>query len=217
MHKPKQNAPETAIEMDTPDRILDAAEGLFIEHGYAATSMRAIANGARVNLAATNYHFGSKKGLLAAVLHRRIEPINHKRLLLLEELKISERQLTVRAILEVFFQPVAEAIGMGMSVPRLMGRMYGEPESLIKPILEAEFSTVATAFQSALSLAMPDVPKEQLRFRFHLMIGSMIHLLQFPTPLGAASAPENSADDITYLVDFVEAGLLQNKQGNQNA
>ena len=45
---------------DTRERILDAAESLFIEHGFAATSLRAIATLAQVNLAATNYHFGSK-------------------------------------------------------------------------------------------------------------------------------------------------------------
>ena len=52
----------------TRDRILDAAEELFVEMGYAATSLRAIAQLADVNLAATNYHFGSKEGLLAAIV-----------------------------------------------------------------------------------------------------------------------------------------------------
>ena len=61
---------------DTRERILDAAEALIIERGFAATSLRAIADRARVNLAATNYHFGSKMGLLAAVFHRIVEPIN---------------------------------------------------------------------------------------------------------------------------------------------
>ena len=59
---------------DTQDRILDAAEQLFVERGYSATSLRAIANEAEVNLAATNYHFGTKEGLLAAVIHRHMHP-----------------------------------------------------------------------------------------------------------------------------------------------
>lgn len=208
-----RNAPE---QLETPDRILDAAEHLFIEHGYAATSIRAIASAAAVNLAAANYHFGSKKGLLAAVLHRRIEPINNKRLLLLEELRKSERTLTVRSILEVFFQPVSESIAMGLPVPRLMGRMYGEPEALVKPILEGEFSEVAGQFQAALSNALPMVPLEELRFRFHLMIGSMIHLLQFPAPIGVPSDPDTFSEDIRKLIDFVEAGLTQQQPGCKN-
>ena len=73
---------------DTREKILDAAEALFVERGYAATSLRAIATAAGVNLAATNYHFGSKMGLFAAVFHRRIEPINQQRLVLLNELRV---------------------------------------------------------------------------------------------------------------------------------
>ena len=55
---------------DTATRILDAAERLFVEHGFEATSLRTITQQAEVNLAAVNYHFGSKKELIQAVLDR---------------------------------------------------------------------------------------------------------------------------------------------------
>lgn len=45
----------------TKARILDAAEDLFVEHGFEAMSMRQITSRAAVNLAAVNYHFGSKE------------------------------------------------------------------------------------------------------------------------------------------------------------
>ncbi|MBT5685956.1 MAG: TetR/AcrR family transcriptional regulator, partial [Gammaproteobacteria bacterium] len=51
---------------NTQTKILDAAEYLFVEQGYAATSLRAIASAAGVNLAATHYYFGSKKGLFGS-------------------------------------------------------------------------------------------------------------------------------------------------------
>ena len=70
---------------DTREKILDAAELLFIERGFAATSLRAIASRAGVNLAATHYHFGSKEGLLRATVDRRMEPLNEERVRLLEE------------------------------------------------------------------------------------------------------------------------------------
>ncbi len=47
----------------TRERILKAAERLFAEHGYDATSVRAIVAKARVNQAAINYHFAGKEGL----------------------------------------------------------------------------------------------------------------------------------------------------------
>ncbi len=60
----------------TKERILDAAEHLFSEHDLSATSLRAITSAAQVNLAAVNYHFGNKEGLIHAVFARRLEPVN---------------------------------------------------------------------------------------------------------------------------------------------
>ena len=74
---------------DTKERILDAAEGLFADRGFPGTSMRDITQGADANIAAVNYHFGSKEALLLAVLERRIEPVNQARLARLDELESS--------------------------------------------------------------------------------------------------------------------------------
>ena len=49
-----------------------------MEHGYEATSLRAITAAADVNLAAVNYHFGSKEELFQAVLTRRLDPMNQR-------------------------------------------------------------------------------------------------------------------------------------------
>ena len=46
--------------IDTKQKILDAAEQLIAEQGYAATSLRQIIAEAGVNLASIHYHFGSK-------------------------------------------------------------------------------------------------------------------------------------------------------------
>jgi AcrR family transcriptional regulator len=69
---------------DTKSRILDAAETLFIECGYEAMSLRQITSRAEVNLAAVNYHFGSKEALIHAMLSRRLDRLNQERVKLLE-------------------------------------------------------------------------------------------------------------------------------------
>ena len=68
---------------DTKGRILEATELLFIEFGYEAMSLRQITARAKVNLAAVNYHFGSKEALMQSVLGRRLDPLNTRRLALL--------------------------------------------------------------------------------------------------------------------------------------
>src|SRR5580765_1237727 len=77
---PLERAADTT---DTKSKILDAAEELFMEHGFEATSLRLITTAATVNLAAVNYHFGSKEELFQAVLTRRLDPMNRDRMQLL--------------------------------------------------------------------------------------------------------------------------------------
>ena len=76
-----------ATSADTKTRILDAAERLFVEHGFEATSLRQLTTAAGVNLAAVNYHFGSKEELFQAVLTRRLDPMNQERIERLEKLE----------------------------------------------------------------------------------------------------------------------------------
>ena len=82
--------------LETQAKILDAAEELFVEMGFAATPVRAIAERAGVNLAAAHYHFGSKEGLLGAAFHRAVAPINTARLRSLDLLEARNEPLTVR-------------------------------------------------------------------------------------------------------------------------
>ena len=81
-------------QTDTKDRILDVAEELFAAKGYQATSLRAITSKAGVNLAAVNYHFGSKESLVAEVIIRRVVPLNEERLQKLERADSGEAPLS---------------------------------------------------------------------------------------------------------------------------
>jgi TetR/AcrR family transcriptional regulator len=60
---------------ETRDRILDCAEALFAENGFAATSVRDIANAARLKPASLYNHFPGKQQLYEAVLDRGLEPL----------------------------------------------------------------------------------------------------------------------------------------------
>ena len=70
----------------TKERILDTAEALFMEHGFEATGLRSMTTAAGVNLAAVNYHFGTKEELFEAVLTRRLDPMNQERVALLDQM-----------------------------------------------------------------------------------------------------------------------------------
>ncbi len=197
---------------DTRERILDAAEALIIERGFAATSLRAIADRAKVNLAATNYHFGSKTGLLAAVFHRIVEPINAERLRRISTLERSVRSLTINEILAALCMPLVEASGNN-NLLQVMGRIYSEPESVTKPIIESEFTETANRFIAALARELPDVELETLRWRFHFMIGSVIHLMRVQAPIGQQPSAERLQQGVQQLIEYSAAGLTA--QGDQ--
>src|SRR5512145_2902278 len=72
---------------ETRTRILDAAEELFMQHGFEGASMRMLTARAGVNLAAINYHFGSKDALIEAVFRRRLDVMNAERIAQLERLE----------------------------------------------------------------------------------------------------------------------------------
>src|SRR5258707_8895507 len=91
--------------LPTKDRILDAAEKLFGTNGFEATSLRDITTYAQVNLAAVNYHFQSKDSLIEAVIARRIEPVNRKRL---ERLDAIGENPSVEQILTAYLGPLFE-------------------------------------------------------------------------------------------------------------
>ena len=127
--------PSRAESAATQERILDAAEALFVEMGFAATSLRAIAARADVNLAAAHYHFGSKQGLFGATVHRRVAHANEMRLRGLDELEARATPATVEEIIALFFEPLTDESVRSKVLP-LIARIYAEPESISMPLLE---------------------------------------------------------------------------------
>ena len=75
-----REAPDSGANGATRERILNAAELLFVEQGFEATSLRQITTKAAANLAAVNYHFGSKQALIREVFERRLRVLNAERL-----------------------------------------------------------------------------------------------------------------------------------------
>src|SRR5215469_4852174 len=109
--------------IDTKQKILDAAERLIADQGYAATSLRHIIAEAGVNLAAVHYHFGSKEDLLDQLILDKASPVNAERLRLLErfEAESAGRPVPVDRVLAAFFDPMIESGSRSPQFVKLMG------------------------------------------------------------------------------------------------
>ena len=164
--------------IDTRERILDAAERLFMAHGYDGTSMRQITGEAVVNLAAVNYHFGSKESLMQEVFRRRLDWLNEERLRVLDEMETAAegQPLKPSQIVDGFFGTLLRLAGDeshgGMVFLRLLGRTHPEPSEFIRTFLADEYAGVMERYKQALFKALPDVPRAEIVWRFHFMLGA---------------------------------------------
>ena len=164
--------------IDTRERILDAAERLFMAHGYDGTSRRQITGDAGVNLAAVNYHFGSKEALMQEVFRRRLDWLNDERLRVLDEMEVAAggNPLKPSQIVDGFFgtllRMAEDQNRGGLTFLRLLGRTLTEPSEFIRAFLADEYADVMERYKKALFRALPDVPKEEIVWRFHFMLGA---------------------------------------------
>lgn len=173
----------TKLNPDTRERILDVAEHEFMSHGYEGTSMRMITSRAEVNLAAINYHFGSKEGLLREVFRRRLAWLNSERLSVLDALEeqANGAPLKPSQILEAFFGTLLR-IGEdeergGMTFLRLLGRTLTDPSEFIRAFFATEYTDVIDRYKLALFRALPDVPKAEIVWRLHFMLGAVSYAI----------------------------------------
>lgn len=199
-------------DRSTRDRILDAAERLFAEHGFAGTSHRQITAAAGVNLAAVNYHFGSKEKLFLAAVLRRLEPVNRRRLEMLAEVEAKSDPPRLEEVARAFVAPVVEARGEEGEenvLGRLMARAVGEPGGWAERILPIAFGSVAERFLGALQRALPGARREDLTWGVVFSAGVLSQYMLMGGILrraaGAQAAPP--APVVERMVDYLAAGL----------
>jgi AcrR family transcriptional regulator len=159
----------------TKDRILDAAERLFAERGFAGTSLRAVTSNAGVNLASVNYHFGSKEELLEATLRRLVAPVNAERLRRLGQLETSSDPPSVEMILEALLRPALESDLANLRSLAIL--LYSESVELVRPLIRDLFGEYTQRFTRALARALPHLGAAEVALRFQFLIGSMTHVI----------------------------------------
>lgn len=191
---------------DTKQKILDAAEELFGERGYSATSMRNIIATAGVNLAAIHYHFGSKEDLLDHVIRRRLDPINEHRTRLLDqfESEAAPECPPIEQILKAFLVPAILA-EKNRSFIKFMGRIHAE--GLGQQAAMRNFQPIINRFLSALSRALPDMTKKELAWKAHFMVGAMAFTMFAQPTISPEAASEPMEMVSRRLVAFLSAGF----------
>jgi AcrR family transcriptional regulator len=200
---PDSRRPDRDAPLGTKEQLLDAAESLIADHGVDGASVRAITERAGANIAAVNYHFGSKDGLVRAAFARRIEPINRERLRLLESCLAAPGGPTVEAVVSAFVTPPLRILGRreAPGFGRCMIRALADPGERMRAYLSASFQEVIERFIEALRTVLPGVGDDEIYWRFHFMIGAMAYTVGMGHLVEAYSGGACRADDIDAISD----------------
>lgn len=181
---------------DTRRRLLEAAELLFIENGYEAMSLRQITAKAHANLAAVNYHFGSKEALMQELLSQRLDRLNLERLQLLGNCeKQWPENLDATAVFAMLFIPafrISHESAGGRSFMRLLGRVYSDRSPFIRGYLQEHYRPIFGRFFEAFSRTLPDLPRNELGLRLHFGLKALSGIL--------------AGEDMQRLIDDLSMG-----------
>lgn len=203
----------------TRGQIVQAAEKIFAERGFQAMTLRAVTEAAHVNLAAVNYHFGSKTNLMHAVIERRIEPVNAARFQRLDALIAwhSPQPIPLDSIFEALFRPLFEhastARGNDLAFIQMIGRALTEPANFMRKLHKDFFTELSQRFLTELRRSCPHLSEQQLQLRFYLSISTMLGTIIEQVSLKTISGGKLSGKNLDQLCDeltaFVVAGFRQ--------
>jgi len=192
--------------MATRNRIIEAAEVLFAVNGYDGTSLRDITEQAGVNVAAVNYHFGSKENLLAALLDRIISPINEERL----ELLAARANNDIDSVLTAFLLPDLHALeelrSRNPDLPRFVSRMYSENSPLMHRVIGGQFAEVRRRFGAAFASSLPGHDEAEISFRISCVVAIVVYLFAGVQAPGMAQLTTGSTDqDLARLLSVTRS------------
>ncbi|WP_343225155.1 TetR family transcriptional regulator [Luteimonas sp. MC1572] len=199
-------------QFSTKDRILGAAEELFALHGFGGTSLRQVTSRADVNIAAVNYHFGSKENLINEVFRRRMDEMSRRRLELLAEARETSPG-ALEPLLAAFIEPalaLARDRQGGVAFIRVIARAYAEKNDGLRKFLSEQYGHVLREFAKAIAECVPQLDKEQLYWRLDFLAGALTYamsefgLIKRPATVSEVAHRKRAAEE---LIRFAAAGL----------
>lgn len=192
------------------ERLLDAAEALFAEIGYAGISVREISALAKVNLGSIPYYFGTKENLLKEVLLRRVLPINAERARLLKVV-LDNPKPTVENILYAVLAPAFRSSRELTAYRKLAGRLATDPTPEVRKVMDDIYNPRTLMFPKALRAVCPQLDVEEFNWRLMCVYGSMFYVQADTGRMQTVAGPGFDTSDpdlaLKYVIPFLAAGL----------
>ena len=199
--------PAPAHQIGTAERLLDAAERLFVDRGYANVPVRDIVALAGVNLGAIPYHFGTKQNLFKAVLMRRVGPVQAARQQRMKEMLASGKPLDIESILRAQLEPAFRASSESSIYRRLTGYAVMDPHPEVKQIVSEVLDAQDPMLPKLMRMACPDLGDAELFWRLYSVYGAMVYIQADTGRMQRIMRREVDTHDLIGALDYVVAFL----------
>lgn len=199
------------------EAILAAAEELFSINGFNAVSVRDIAQAAGANPGSVTYHFKTKDGLLLEIYQRHCMPMNLRRSELLEAAKrvrdVQDRlEAIVRAYVVPAFSSGSDLAGGGVRFTRLRAIMSAEGNEVARRIIAQTFDDTSHAFIDAIHESLPHIPRTEIVWRSHFLLGALYYTLVTPERVSRLSRGEADGADPGEAIEQIVKSTVASMQ-----
>lgn len=166
----------------TSASIVTAAETLFAEQGFTETTVRQITARAEVNLAAINYHFGSKKGLIQAVAEKFLTPLCAELQQMLEQRQAgNDESISLEELLEMLMRALLivnrENVNALAVFMRLLELAYMKNQEELRNFLIDRYNSKLQEFISLIRKDAAPMEDDEFFWRLHFLLGSITFTL----------------------------------------
>lgn len=208
---------ETARKLTTRDAILAAAEELFSAKGFSAVSIRDVAHAASASPGSVTYHFETKDGLLLEIYRRHCGPMNLRRAELLAAAKrVRDRQNRLEAIIRAYIAPAfysgSDLTGGGARFTRLRAIMSAEGNDVVRRIIARTFDDTSHAFVDAIHESLPHIPRTEIVWRSHFLLGALYYTLVTPERVSRLSRGEADGEDAASAIEQLVQATVASMQ-----
>ena len=172
----------TNDKLTTKDRLLDAAEVLFVERGYDDVSIRDLAAAADVNVAAVNYHFQGKENLYHEVIRRRFSVQRDATLASLAEAAPAdgsqpELDAIIRAMVGEYLEGALVRKGGARVMAAITREMHSNYDTRHMVFFREMIAPIFAAFSEAMLLARPNITQEDANWLIASIVGQVHHFI----------------------------------------
>lgn len=202
----KSTSGEAARKPNMREAILAAAEELFSTNGFNAVSVRDIAQAAGANPGSVTYHFKTRDGLLLEIYRRHCGPMNLRRSeLLTAARRIRDPKDRLEAIVRAYVLPAfssdSDLAGGGARFTRLRAIMSAEGNEVARRIIAQTFDDTSHGFLDAICQCLPDVPRTEIVWRSHFLLGALYYSLVTPERVSRLSRGEANGSDAGEAIE----------------